>query len=171
MMTKLLFAAVLGAALGGAIGYIGRTAGGTCMLTCNPAGGMLVGAIFGVLLVSQGMTAGPDHKLSSNVIEVTNAKQLDALLGTAGPVVLDFYADWCGPCKALKPTISEIADEYAGKAAVAVVNVDRNSETAAKFGISSVPDVRILKNGRETGRLIGLQDKSSYTRVLDGMVN
>lgn len=171
MITKIIFAALLGAALGGVVGYAGKCSGGACPLTCNPLGGMIMGAIIGALMVSGRMTSDADHRISSNVIQIANARQMDELLSVGKPVLIDFYADWCGPCKLLKPTLNEVADEYIGKAAVATIDVDKNRDIAEKIGVSSVPDVRLFKDGRQVERIVGVRPKESYKSALDGALN
>jgi len=81
-------------------------------------------------------------------------------------VLVDFWAAWCGPCRALAPTIEELAKEYAGKALVAKLDVDENPKTAEQFQVSSIPTVVILKNGCEADRIIGLCTKPKYSDTL-----
>ena len=82
-------------------------------------------------------------------------------------VVVDFWADWCGPCRMLGPTVEELAERYDGKARVGKVNVDADPELARHFGIMSIPTVVFLKNGREFDRKIGAMPAAAYTQVLD----
>ena len=82
-------------------------------------------------------------------------------------VVVDFWADWCGPCRMLGPTVEELAERYDGKARVGKVNVDADPELARHFGIMSIPTVVFLKNGREFDRKVGLMPANAFTAVLD----
>ena len=82
-------------------------------------------------------------------------------------VVVDFWADWCGPCRMLGPTVEELAERYDGKARVGKVNVDADPELARHFGIMSIPTVVFLKNGREFDRKVGTMPAAVYTEVLD----
>ena len=74
-------------------------------------------------------------------------------------VLVDFYADWCGPCRLLAPTIEDLAKEYAGKAVIAKVDIDASPETAMNMNVMAVPTVVVFKNGREAARFVGVQPK------------
>lgn len=85
-----------------------------------------------------------------------------------GVTLVDFYADWCGPCKALAPAIADLAKEYEGKATVAKLNVDEVSDVAAAYGVMSIPTVIVFKNGEIVGKNVGLTNKASLAKLLDG---
>lgn len=82
--------------------------------------------------------------------EVLNAEQ---------PVLVDFYADWCGPCKMMSPIIEELATELKGKGKVGKINIDQNQDLAIKYGVMSIPTLIIFKEGKETKRFVGVRDK------------
>ncbi len=82
------------------------------------------------------------------------------------PVVVDFWAVWCGPCKMLAPTLDQIAAEFEGKAKVGKVNVDENQQLAAQYGIMSIPTVMIFKDGKVVEQFIGVQPKGVYVDAL-----
>lgn len=83
------------------------------------------------------------------------------------PVMVDFWAEWCGPCKALSPTIDAIAEEYAGKIKVFKLDVQTEAALASKYGVSSIPTLLIFKGGEISERLVGLQPKGNITARID----
>jgi len=100
-------------------------------------------------------------------IVITNQNFEDEVLKSDIPVLVDFWASWCGPCRMLAPTIEQIAEEYEGKAKVGKVNVDDEPELAAKFGIASIPTVLVFKNGEVTDTSVGLRPKAQIAAMLD----
>ncbi|MEX1308422.1 MAG: thioredoxin [Eubacteriales bacterium] len=91
----------------------------------------------------------------------------DSTVGSDTPVLIDFWAAWCGPCRMLTPTMEELNEEYAGKAVIAKVNVDEEPELAQRYGVMSIPTVFLMKNGQIVDSSIGVRPKSYYTKVLD----
>lgn len=83
----------------------------------------------------------------------------EEVLNSEKPVLVDFYADWCGPCNAMSPVIEELAKELEGKAKVGKINVDENSDIAVEYNVMSIPTFIVFKNGKEEKRLVGLRDK------------
>jgi thioredoxin 1 len=103
----------------------------------------------------------------SNALEVTDATFEQEVKQASMPVLVDFWAPWCGPCKSLSPIIDELAGEYGGKVKVVKVNTDENIETAQQFRISGIPSLLVFKNGQLVEQLVGLQKKSALTALLD----
>ena len=87
------------------------------------------------------------------------------------PVVVDFWAAWCGPCRMVGPVIDEIATEYEGKATVGKVDVDANQEFAAKYGVRNIPTVLVFQNGEVVGRQVGVAPKKAYTDAIDALLS
>lgn len=104
--------------------------------------------------------------MAEGILEVTDANFEEEVLKSDKPAVVDFWATWCGPCRMIGPIIEEMAGEYQGKAVIGKLNVDDNQQTAAKFGIMSIPAVLIFKNGEVVESLIGARNKSDYVGAL-----
>ena len=106
----------------------------------------------------------------ANTLEFTDDNFDTEVLQAEQPVVVDFWAEWCTPCKALVPVMDEIADQYTGKVKVGKVDTD-NSKIAVKYGISSIPTVMIFQNGEIAERFVGLRGKKDFTAVLDKLIS
>ncbi|HHW08124.1 MAG TPA: thioredoxin [Clostridia bacterium] len=102
----------------------------------------------------------------SNVVVVTNDNFQKEVLESELPVLVDFWAAWCGPCKMIAPVIEEVADELKGEVKVCKLNVDENGETAAKYGIMSIPTLLLFKNGVLAGQQIGFQPKDALIKFI-----
>ena len=88
--------------------------------------------------------------------QTINSSNLDALVGTGKPIVVDFWATWCGPCKRLAPVIEELAKDYDGRAIVGKCDVEEDEDLAMRFGVRNIPTVVFLKDGKEADRSVGL---------------
>jgi thioredoxin 1 len=91
----------------------------------------------------------------------------DSVIKAARPVVVDFWADWCGPCRRLAPTIDELATEYDGRVVVGKLNVDENPAIQSRFSIMGIPTVLIFKGGEVVEQVVGLADKSAFKKLID----
>jgi thioredoxin 1 len=101
-------------------------------------------------------------------VETFTDGNFDATVLKAGvPVLVDFWAEWCGPCKRLAPTIDQLATDYAGKVTIGKLNVDDNPNTAFKFQIRGIPAVLLFKNGEVVDQVVGLAPKEDFVKVLD----
>lgn len=106
----------------------------------------------------------------SNSMAITDANfEAEVLTGTH-PVVVDFWAEWCGPCKMIAPVLDELAGEYVGKVKVAKLNVDDNPSTSAKFGIRSIPTLLFFKGGRVVDQMVGAASKTEIKKKFDGLL-
>lgn len=101
---------------------------------------------------------------------VSDANFDSEVIKSAQPVLVDFYAEWCGPCKMLAPLIDELATEYAGKAKIVKINTDDSPETAKKYGIMSIPTLIFFKNGQVVEQVMGVQSKDALKEKLDKLV-
>ena len=104
---------------------------------------------------------------SGGPAEVTDTTFATEIEKSPTPVLLDLWADWCGPCHMLAPTIDQIASEMAGRVKVAKLNIDENPGTANRFGVRSIPTLLVLKGGKEVDRLVGVQPKQEILRRLE----
>lgn len=103
----------------------------------------------------------------AQVITNTNISEI---LASDKPVLIDFWAVWCGPCKMLSPTVDEIADEYEGRAVVAKCNVDDADEVAMNYRVRNIPTLLFFKGGQMVDRLVGVVSKSSIAEILDRLI-
>lgn len=101
-------------------------------------------------------------------LEITDATFEEVVLKSDKPVLVDFWAVWCGPCKMLAPVVSELSDDFEGKAIVGKVDVDANQEFASKYGIRNIPTVLIFKDGEVIGRQVGVAPKKTYEDLING---
>jgi thioredoxin 2 len=104
-------------------------------------------------------------------VTVTDATFLAEVEGSSLPVLVDMWAEWCGPCHAIAPVLDQLAVEMAGRLRVAKLNVDENPETSQRFGIRSIPALLVFKDGREVDRIVGVQPKSEIVRRLQQLLN
>ena len=106
--------------------------------------------------------------MSEKIVHISdNSFEQDVLLAE-GPVLVHFWAQWCGPCKAIAPTLEELAGDYEGRLKVVKVDVDENREAATRFGIRSIPSLLIFKDGAEVDRILGALPKQQLAEKIDG---
>jgi thioredoxin 1 len=108
--------------------------------------------------------------MAGSVKEFTDGNWKSEVLDSTVPVVVDFWAPWCGPCRMLAPTIEKLAGEYEGKVKVGKMNTDENVETPGSLRISAIPTVLVFHNGKEVDRLVGVNPETKFKAALDKLV-
>ena len=108
--------------------------------------------------------------MSDNVKEISSENFNQEVLESDLPVLVDFWAEWCGPCRMLGPIIEEVSNDYEGKAVVGKLDVDSNQEFAAKFGVRNIPTVLVFDKGEMVKRQVGVSPKNIYTESLDELL-
>ena len=108
--------------------------------------------------------------MSENIINVTDSNFEQEVLSSEIPVLLDYWAEWCGPCKMIAPILNDIADEYSGKIKVAKINIDENPSTPAKFGVRGIPTLMIFKSGSIEATKVGAMSKSQLSAFIDSTI-
>jgi thioredoxin 1 len=103
-------------------------------------------------------------------LEITDATFEEVVLNSDKPVIVDFWAAWCGPCRMVGPIIDQISDEYEGKAVVGKVDVDANQEFAAQYGVRNIPTVLVFNKGELVGRQVGVAPKNVYAEAIDSLL-
>src|SRR5205814_833275 len=104
---------------------------------------------------------------AANIITLTQANFNNEVLQAEQPVLVDFWAEWCGPCKMLAPILDELADEYNGRVRIAKVNIDEHQDLAAQYGIRSIPTLLLFKKGQVAEQLVGLRSKRDLKASFD----
>jgi len=108
--------------------------------------------------------------MSEHIKNVSDVSFDADVLKSSQPVLVDYWAAWCGPCKMIAPMLEEVATEFAGKVTVAKLNVDENQETAAKFRIRGIPTLMLFKDGKVAATKVGALSKSQLTEFLNGAI-
>ena len=105
--------------------------------------------------------------MSENTATLTDGNFDDSVIKSTVPVLVDFWAEWCGPCRMIAPTVEELATDYSGKVTIGKLNVDDNPNTATQFGVRSFPTLLLFKGGEVGESVVGLTDKTRLQALLD----
>jgi len=109
--------------------------------------------------------------MSAKAVEITDANFEETVLNSDKPVLIDFWAVWCGPCRAVAPIVEQIAEEYDGRAVIGKLDVDSNRETAMKYGIQAIPTLFLVKGGQIVDKIVGnVADKNNIKARLDALL-
>ena len=103
-------------------------------------------------------------------LEITDNNFEETVLKSDKPVMVDFWAAWCGPCRMVGPIIDELSEEYTGKAVIGKVDIDSNQQYAAQYGVRNIPTVLVFKNGELVDRKVGVSSKNDYAEALDKLI-
>jgi thioredoxin 1 len=105
--------------------------------------------------------------MAGNVVEITDQNFQTEVMQSSDPVLVDFWAPWCGPCRMIAPMVEELAGEYKGSVKIGKINIDDNPSAANNFGVSSIPTLMIFKAGEVVDRFVGVQPKNRLQAALD----
>ena len=108
--------------------------------------------------------------MSDKIVNLTTDTFKTTIAGATTPVLVDFWAPWCGPCKAIAPILEELAEEFAGKLRVAKVNIDDNAEIATEHGIRAIPTMLLFKNGKLVEQIVGMLPKATLKEKLQAQL-
>ena len=108
--------------------------------------------------------------MSENIVHLSDDSFEDEVINTEGPVLVDYWADWCGPCKMIAPILDEIASEYKDKIKIAKLNIDENPATPPKYGIRGIPTLMLFKGGNVEATKVGAVSKSQLTAFIDSNI-
>lgn len=105
--------------------------------------------------------------MAGNVVEFTDANFQSEVMDSSTPVLVDFWAPWCGPCKMIAPTIEELANQYGGKVKIGKLNTDENPNVASEHNISAIPTVMLFKGGQMVDKVMGVAPKDKFVKWID----
>jgi thioredoxin 1 len=108
--------------------------------------------------------------MGDKIVHITDASFEQDVIKADGPVMVDFWAEWCGPCKMIAPVLDELATDYDGRLKICKLNVDSNTQTAPKFGVRGIPTLIVFKNGAVAGTKVGALSKSQLAAFIDSVI-
>ena len=167
-MLPLILTVLIGGGLGATLGYFGKCSSGACPLTANPLRGALFGALFGLMFYFASGRNGSDsvNVSTANVTRIQESQSETEVLQSTVPVVVDFYASWCGPCKVLSPMLDELAGPLTNQVKFVKIDVDEATQLAQRLEIQSIPTLVLFKGGKVVDRLVGLPSRDMLNSKL-----
>jgi thioredoxin 1 len=169
---NLIMAVAAGAGIGAALGYFGKCSSGGCALTATWWRGAMFGGLLGAVVYSTSAQGGSGamNESGQNVTRIAETQFAGEVEKATGPVVVDFYATWCGPCKMLSPRLDKLAGEFSGKIKFVKVNVDEAQQLAGRFRVEGIPTLLFFKDGKLEDRVTGLLPEEALKSRLSSLV-
>ncbi len=170
-MLPLIVAVLIGSGLGAALGYYGQCSSGTCPLTSTWWRGALYGGAMGLMFYFiAGRNGAAAANESSKNVQLIKESEFDAQVTQSKlPVVVDFYAPWCGPCRTLSPMLDKLAEPMAGKMRFVKINLDDAAHLAQRFHIEAVPTLMFFQDGKLVDKMVGLPSSEQLNARLHSL--
>ena len=173
IMTTLMISVLIGGGLGALLGRFGQCSSGTCPLTANWKRGAVYGAVIGLIFHFASGGAGGPYEPAKNVKAIAETNFSAEVTEAGKPVVLDFFATWCGPCKVLSPRLDKLAGEFGGQIKFVSVNIDQSPTLATRFNVQGIPTLLFFgKDGKVADSSVGLisaEELRTKLKALAGM--
>jgi thioredoxin 1 len=169
-MLSMIMPVLVGALLGAGLGYFGQCSSGTCPLTSTWWRGALYGvALGGIFAFGSNRSSGSSGARadSTNLVHLDQSEFDAQVLHSEHPVLVDFYAPWCGPCKKMAPTIAKLSDDYVGRVKVAKVNVDEAPQLSERYRVEGIPTLLFFQGGKVVDSVVGLASEKELRSRLE----